>query len=179
MSRAILTAILLPVALLTGCAGQTTATDTTPAATPATTPANVTPTPANVTPAALLAAVRAAIRTDHNLSVKALWTNHVPTSPRATAGPALANLRRAVAARRRRGIRIRLLSERFRILIVRLDPSYTRATATVSDAQHLRPHHASGGPLGRPITLNEHARLDLRRVGTSSRFVVWTVTATR
>lgn len=129
-----------------------------------------------VTPARLLATARAAIRSDHALAVRVLWTNTVPAKPKATAGPALAALRQAAAGRKRRGIRVRLLSERFRILTVRLDPTYTRATATVTDRQRLRPYRAQGGPLGKPVTLNEHATLTLHRVGRSTRFVVWKVT---
>jgi len=127
----------------------------------------------------LLAAVRVVIDQHHRLSLRVLWTNVVPERPAAVAGPALANLRRAAAGRRRQGIRVRLLSERFRIISIRLDPSYARATAVVSDPQQVRPTGAGGRPLGRPIVLNEHARIQLRRVGRPQRFVVWSVQAVR
>jgi hypothetical protein len=127
------------------------------------------------TTATLVDAVRAAISEDHRMSVRVLWTNSVPAHPRATAGPALAVLRRSVAARARRGIRVRLLSERFRVISIHLDPSYERATAVVYDPQRVRPYGRDGRPLGRPVVLKERARLELRRVGSSARFVVWKV----
>lgn len=125
--------------------------------------------------AELRGAVREAIQTDHRDSIRTLWTNRVESRPVATAGPALAELRRSVQERRRRKIRVRLISERFRILDVRLDPSYSTATATVLDHQHVRPYRSNGRPLGRAVKVRERARLDLRRVGDSERFVVWKV----
>jgi hypothetical protein len=127
--------------------------------------------------ATLIAAARDAIDEDHRMSVRVLWTNSVPAKPRATAGPALAVLRRSVAARARRGIRVRLVSEHFRVLLIDLDPSYQRATAIVSDPQRVRPYGRDGRPLGRAVKLNERARLELRRLGAGTRFVVWKVTA--
>jgi hypothetical protein len=124
----------------------------------------------------LIAVGRAAIHEDHRMSVRVLWTNSVPAHPRATAGPALAVLRRSVAARARRGIRVRLLSERFRVISIRLDPSYARATAVVYDHQRVRPYGRDGRPLGRAVVLKERARLELRRLGSGMRFVVWKVT---
>ncbi len=128
------------------------------------------------TEATLTAAARAAIQEDHRTSVRVLWTNSVPAHPRATAGPALAVLRRSVAARARRGIRVRLLSERFRVISIHLDPSYERATAVVYDPQRVRPYGRNGRPLGHAVALNERARLELRRLGSGMRFVVWKVT---
>jgi len=128
------------------------------------------------TEATLTAAVRAAIQEDHRMSVRVLWTNAVPAHPRATAGPALTVLRRSVAARARRGIRVRLLSEHFRVISIQVDPSYERATAVVSDPQRVRPYGGDGRPLGRAVALNERARLELRRLGSGMRFVVWRVT---
>ena len=125
---------------------------------------------------ALVAGVRAAVQQDHHMSVRVLWTNSVPAHPRATAGPALTVLRRSVAARARRGIRVRLLSERFRVISIQLDPSYESATAVVHDPQRVRPYGRDGRPLGRAVLLNERARLELRRVGSATRFVVWRVT---
>lgn len=129
------------------------------------------------TEAALIAAVRTAINEDHRMSVRVLWTNAVPAHPRATAGPALVVLRRSVAARSRRGVRVRVLSERFRVVSIKLNPSYDRATAVVDDPQRVRPFGRNGRPLGRPILLKERARLELRRLGSSIRFVVWKVTS--
>jgi hypothetical protein len=127
--------------------------------------------------ATLIAAARDAIDEDHRMSVRVLWTNSVPTKPRATAGPALAVLRRSVAVRARRGIRVRLVAEHFRVIRIDLDSSYQRATAIVSDPQRVRPYGRDGRPLGHAVKLNERARLELRRLGSSTRFVVWRVTA--
>jgi hypothetical protein len=125
--------------------------------------------------AALKDAARDAVEADHQLSVRVLWTNRVPEMPRATAGPALAELRRSAAQRRRRGIRVKLISERFRIVEFSLDPSFATATATVVSEQRVQPHSRSGKPLGQPVRLTERARLELRRVGDTERFVVWRV----
>jgi hypothetical protein len=111
------------------------------------------------------------------MSVRVLWSNRVPGHPISTGGPALANLRAAAAARRRRGNRGRLVSEHFRIESIRLDPSYTRAFAIVSDLQRVQPSNAHGHPLGRPVHLNERARIQLRRQGQSLRFRVWQIEA--
>ena len=124
---------------------------------------------------ALEDAARKAIEADHQLSVRVLWTNRVSEMPRATAGPALAELRRSAAQRRRRGIRIKLISERFRIVDLTVDPSFATATATVVSDQRVQPHGRRGKPLGNPVRLRERARLELRRVGDSERFVVWRV----
>jgi hypothetical protein len=128
--------------------------------------------------AALEEAVRGAIREDHQLSIDALRTNRVPREPAATAGPALARLRQSVAQRRRRGIRIRMISERFRILEIRLDPSFTKAAAVVSDTQRVQPYRRDQR-LGRSVTLKERAQLELRRIGDQPRFVVWKVVLAR
>jgi hypothetical protein len=125
----------------------------------------------------LEAAVREAIRLDHRDAVRALWTNRVPERPAATGGPALVQWRRSTAAAREQGIRVRVLSERFRIVSVRLDPSYKAAVAIVHDKQRAQPTRLNGKPLGRPITLDERVRLELRRVGDGDRFVVWKVVA--
>lgn len=124
-------------------------------------------------------AVREAIRRDYQDGVRILWTNRVPARPVATDGPALTELRRSVAVRRKRGIRVRMLSDRLRIESVRLDPSYESATALVIADQRVLPSDRNGRPLGRSVVLNERARIDLRRVGRSDRFVVWKVTGRR
>jgi hypothetical protein len=62
------------------------------------------------------------------------------------------------------------------VISIQLDPSYERATAVVSDPQRVRPYGRDGRPLGRAIALNERARLELRRLGSGMRFVVWKVT---
>jgi hypothetical protein len=124
-------------------------------------------------------AAREAIRRDYRDGVRSLWTNRVPARPVATGGPALAQLRQSVAARRKRGIRVRMISDQLRIESVRLDPSYERAKALVVADQRVLPSNRNGRPLGRSVVLNERARLDLRRVGRSDRFVVWKVTGRR
>lgn len=121
-------------------------------------------------------AAREVIRRDYRESVRSLWTNRVPARPTTSRGPALAEWRRSVAARRERGIRVRMLSDRLRIESVRLDPSYERATAFVVAHQRVLPSDRNGRRLGRSVVLNERARLDLRRVGSSDRFVIWKVT---
>jgi hypothetical protein len=125
----------------------------------------------------LEAAVRDAIRRDHAESVRSLETNEVPAHPVATAGPALAQLRQSVADRRRSGVRVHSLTQRLRILSVRLDPSYETATALIRDDQRVQPIRA-GRPLGKPVELHERARLLLHRV-RGDRFVVWKVEVLR
>jgi hypothetical protein len=63
---------------------------------------------------------------------------------------------------------------RLEITSVELDPSYAKATAVVRSIQRLRPYRA-GKPIGRAIKLDERANVLLRRLGSSSRFVVWRV----
>lgn len=164
--------ILVTVGLLVlanGCGGGETHTAAShpPTTTTASQPA---------TPAVLEQAVRKAVEEDHRLSVEALWTNRVPANPPATAGPNLAILRRSVAQRRRQGVRVKMLSEQFRVLVVQLDPSYTTATATVLDIEQVQPSYPDGRPRGKPSSTREQARLELRRVGATERFVVWKVT---
>lgn len=124
-------------------------------------------------------AAREGVLREYSESVRSLWTNRVPARPAATGGPALAQWRRSVATRRKRGIRVRMLSQRLRIESVRLDPSYERATALVVAHQRVLPSDRNGRPLGRSVVLNERARIDLRRVGSSERFVAWKVTPWR
>ena len=124
-------------------------------------------------------AVREAVEHDHRDAVRSLWTNRVPAHPAATGGPALAQWRRSVATRARRGIRVRTLSQRFWVVSIRLHPSYERAIVVVADDQRVQPSHRNGKPIGRSVVLHERARLELRRVGRSERFVVWTVEGLR
>ena len=161
----------IAAAVLAGCGGGDDSTTSRSSTTADTTAAS--------SPAVLERAVRGAIEEDHRMSVSVLWTNRVPRRPTATAGPALAMLRRSAAQRRREHIRVRVVSERFRILSLRLDPSYTSAKATVLDVQRTQPSHADGRPLGKPVRLSERARLVLHRVGSQPRFVVWKVTLAR
>jgi hypothetical protein len=129
---------------------------------------------------ALARAARAALEANHKLSVFVLWHNRVPAwAARSTRGPALASLRSAAATRRSRGVRARLLSDHRRVVSLRLDSSYTSATAVVIDRQRVQPSGRNGKPLGRTVALNERAIYELRRIGSSRRFVVWRVVLSR
>ena len=124
----------------------------------------------------LTTAARAALRANHQIAKLVLWQNTVPISAHAsTRGPALAALRSAAADRRGRGIRIKVLFDRFTVETITLDPSFTRATAIVTDPQRVQPYGSDGKPLGQPVRLSEKSRFELRRLGSSQRFVVWQV----
>ena len=126
---------------------------------------------------ALEQAVREALRKNDQLSGHVLRTNRVPSwATRSTRGPALAALRKSAADRRERGIRIRTLASDFEIVSVDLDQSFASASAVVRTRQRVRPYR-SGRPLGRAVRLDERARVELRRVGESDRFVVWQLEA--
>jgi hypothetical protein len=128
----------------------------------------------------LLRAARSALAKNHQVSVFVLWHNQLPAdASRSTGGPALASLRSSAATRRARGIRVRLLADERRVLSLRLDPSYTKATASVVDRQRVQPSGRDGRRLGRPVLLNERATYELRRVDQKSRFVVWRVVLKR
>lgn len=171
MRSAPLTAAAIMATLaIAGCDTSThTTARQTPAQSPSTTPDQQT------TPAALERAVHEAVTQDHALSVETLWTNQVPAHPPATAGPALAVMRESVLQRRKQGIRVRTLSERFTVLGVTLDPSYSSATVVIRDVQRVAPYK-NGKRLGHAINLDEQAQLLLRRQGQAARFVVWKVT---
>ena len=125
--------------------------------------------------AALKRAVRTALSGNRRLSIYVLWNNRIPAwAESSTRGPALAALRAAAADRRRQGIRVRLISDRFQVISISLDPSYARATATARGRQRVRPH-VNGRPGARTVELTETARIELRRLGTLNRFVVWRV----
>ncbi len=125
---------------------------------------------------ALERAVRSTLTANRRLSVYVLWNNRIPSwAKRSTRGPALAGLRTAAADRRKRGIRARLLSDRFQVVSIRLDPSYTKATAIARGRQRVRPNRLNGTPAGRSVELIERARIELRRLGRTNRFVVWRV----
>jgi len=126
--------------------------------------------------AALEDAIRSALTKNRRLSVYVLWNNSVPRwAAHSTRGPALASLRAAAQNRRNRGVRVRLLASRRKILSIRLDPSYLRAEAIVVDRQRVQPARQNGRPLGRAVMLKERARYELRRIGRRNRFVIWRV----
>lgn len=167
-------ALACVVLVISGCGGgghQTTSTsaETTFHATTAKPPSA----------AMLRDAVRSALDEDHRVSVRVLWTNRVPDAPASTAGPALDVLRSSASTRRRRHIRVRVLSERFRILAISLDSSYETATATVQSVQRSQPSRSNGKPLGKSVRLDERASVVLHRIGKEPRFVVWKVTLAR
>ena len=125
--------------------------------------------------AALERAVRQALRENDRLSSYVLSSNRVPAwATRSTRGPALAALRRSAADRRKRGIRVRTLVNKLEIASVELDPSYAQATAVVRSIQRVRPYRGRK-PIGRAVNLDERAKVELRRLGASGRFVVWRV----
>ena len=163
--------IILLLAISAGCSsGSNKATTTQP---PRTT------TGSETGAAQLKRAVRQALRDNDRVSGYVLWSNRVPAwATRSTRGPALANLRASATDRRRRGIRIRTLTTRLKIVSVSLDPSYTNATAVVRSIQTVRPFRA-GAPMGRVVKLDERAKVELHRVAGASRFVVWRLTAIR
>jgi hypothetical protein len=131
--------------------------------------------PTTSSAAALEAGATEAVQQDHRLAVKALWSDRVPAKPQGVAGPALADLRRAVAERRQRHLRVRTLSERFHVQRVQVEPTYTTATATLTYAGRVQ-QYRDGHAAGKPSTTREHIRLLLHRAGDSDRFAVWKVT---
>jgi hypothetical protein len=129
---------------------------------------------------ALTRAARAALTENFRLSVYVLWHNRIPAwASRSTRGPALAALRSAAAERRQQGIRVRnAAGGKYTIVSLRLDPSYARAKAVVRNQGRVVRYRA-GRRLGRAIVVNDRARIELRRLGGSTRFVVWRVSPVR
>ena len=120
-------------------------------------------------------AVRSALNENFRLSLYVLWHNRIPSwAQHSTRGPALAALRSSAATRQQRGIRVRSQPGHYTIVSVQLDPSYTRATGVVRDERRVFPYE-TGQRLGRSIAVDDHARIELRRLGETSRFVVWRV----
>ena len=158
--------ILVLVALLAGCDGGNEEASTQP---PPTT------TSSQTGKAALERGVRRALKENDRLSSYVLASNRVPAwATRSTRGPALQALRKSAADRRKRGIRVRTLANRLKIVSIQLEPSYTTASAVVRSIQRVRPYRGSK-PMGQAVKLDERARVELRRLGTSDRFVVWRV----
>ena len=117
-----------------------------------------------------------ALRANHTLAVRVLWTNKVPANAkRSTRGPALAGIRASANDRQRKHLRVRMLHDDYRIISIRLDPSYTSATAVVQWNQDVAPSHLDGTRIGRAIQLHERARILLHRIGSSRSFAVWKV----
>jgi hypothetical protein len=157
--------LALLAAIAAGCNGGNEKVATQPPAT----------TTSETTTATLESGVRQALRENDQLSGYVLWNNRVPAwATRSTRGPALVTLRQSAADRRRRGIRVRTLVNTLEITSIKVDPSYTKATAVVRSVQRVRPYRG-GKPIGRAVKLDERANIELRRIGTSSRFAVWRV----
>jgi hypothetical protein len=118
-------------------------------------------------------AVRLAVKQNFELSLYVLWHNEIPAwASRSTGGPALAALRASAVTRRGRDIRIRPIKTSLRIQAIRVDASYATATAVADSKQRVRPYEA-GKAQPKLIALHERARLTLKRLGGSDRFVVW------
>jgi hypothetical protein len=164
--------IALVAGLATACGGSKQAASTS-------TSARTTVSSRQNTAATLDRAARVALDENFRLSLYVLWHNSIPSwAQHSTRGPALAALRRAAAARQGRGLRIRSQPGHYTILSVQLDPSYARATALVRDRREVVPYRDSKR-LGRTIKVDDHARIELRRVGDAPRFVVWRVSPVR
>jgi hypothetical protein len=165
MRQSALLLLALLAAIAAGCNGGNEKVATQPPAT----------TTSETTSATLERVVRQALRENDQLSGYVLWNNRVPAwATRSTRGPALVTLRQSAADRRGRGIRVRTLVNALEITSIKVDPSYTKATAVVRSVQRVRPYRG-GKPIGRAVKLDERANIELRRIGTSSRFVVWRV----
>ena len=168
MTRPLLLLVAV-AALAAGCGGANGSTATTSMTTRTDTKAET------ITTATLKAGVRTAIRANVHLSTYVLWHNQIPKwAAQSTRGPALKALRSAAAARKKQGIQIKNLSGGYTVSSITLSPSYATATAVVKSHQRVAPYSA-GRRLGRAITENDHARIQLHRLGSSGRFVVWKV----
>ena len=169
-SRLGLVLIALLLASAPGCDGGDGEVATQPP--PTTLPTTTAP---ETDEAALEDSVRQALRDNDRLSGYVLGSNRIPVwATRSTRGPALATLRASAADRRKQGIQVRTLVSELEIDSIALDPSYTKATAVVRNIQRVRPYRG-GKPVGRAVDLNERAEVELRRLDTSARFVVWRV----
>jgi hypothetical protein len=69
-----------------------------------------------------------------------------------------------------------MIHDDYRIQSIAFAPSLGSATVVARSIQSVVPSHLDGRPLGRSVTVDERARIVLRRIGTSSRFVVWSLT---
>jgi hypothetical protein len=127
-----------------------------------------------VSGATLKAAARKALVAHHRLSVRVLWTNRVPKNPTSVGGAALTALRTAARDRSKRGVRVRVLHESFRIVSLRLDRTRKNATAVVADRQ-TGAVYEHGRRMKQQVHLNERVRIELRRPVRTNRFVVWRV----
>ena len=174
MTRSAMCAVVIAAVSVAGCSGGSDhATSTTSTATTVSTSTQ------QATPQSLRRAVNAALRRNDHVSGIVLWTNRIPQdATQSTRGPALRALRTAAAQRHSKHLRIRTVSTNLQILSIKLDPSYTRATAMIRSRQVVRPYR-DGAPLGRTVKLDERARVELHRLGSGTTFVVWRVAGLR
>ena len=147
------------------------------------TPASAQTTPTHSVPtkkaaqATLRGAIRAALAANHSLAIRVLWTNRIPlTAQQSTRGPALAEMAASARDRQRKGIRVRMIRDDYRIISIALGRAETTASALAEWDQRVVPSHEDGTPLGQPVTLHERARIELRRPDASQSFIVWKVT---
>lgn len=171
MTRRTVPALVLLATLaapISGCgAGKTSTADSH-------TRSKTTTTQQTASSSALEDAVKRALDANGHLSAYVLWSDEVPSwASQSTRGPALAGLRASAETRRKQALRVRSLSNKVQVLAVQLDPSYTSATATVHDHEIVTLYQH--GRRGRTVTLDEHDRIVLRRLGQTTRFVVWEV----
>ncbi len=159
---------LIPLAvctLIAGCGGSSGSTRTTGRTT--------TPTPKASPTAALEQAAHSALEQNHTLSAYVLAHNAIPSwASQSTAGPALTAMRSSAAQRRAGRVEVRVLTSAVEIRSLHLDPSYASATASVVERSRVRVYQR-GRAVGGVRSLNEPARVELRRVGNIPAFVVW------
>jgi hypothetical protein len=157
--------LLAVCALLAGCGGSA-AHRPSPSTTNTATP--------NPT-AQLEQAVRTALQANARASDYVLEHNTIPSwAGQSTVGPALAGMRGSAAQRRTGHITVRVLSSEVQVHSINLDPSYTTATANVTERSRVVPYR-NGRALGKAVVGNERARFELHRVGNGTAFVVWKV----
>jgi hypothetical protein len=182
-------AVILAIGLLAaGCGdgsrrGERTKTQplaVTTSTAPAPTRTRVTPpSPAPAEGIPPVAAIRRALAANHQLVVRVLWTNRIPSAAgRSTGGPALAALRASAQDRGKKRVRVKMIRDDYRIISVRFESRRTRASAVAEWTQRVVASRLDGSPSGRPISLHERATIELRRA-SPSRFVVWKVTLAR
>jgi hypothetical protein len=158
--------VLLACALLAGCGASHGTTSTTKPNTRATTTTNPT--------AQLEQEVRAALQQNAKVSDYVLEHNAIPTwARRSTAGPALSGMRGSATQRRSGRITVHVLSDDVQVESISLAPSYSTATANVTERSRVVPFR-DGHRLGKAVVGNEHARFTLHRTGGTT-FVVWSV----
>jgi hypothetical protein len=184
MKRAFLT--VATALLLAGCGGstrqsnpttqQSVASTTTTKGAVSTTSTQTVP-PKHNARETLRAGVRAALAVNHKLAIKVLWTNRTPVTARqSTRGPAFAELAASAKDRAKKGVRVRMIRDDYRIISIGLDATNAHATVFAEWDQRVLPSHLNGTPRGPAVSLRERARIELRRVRNSKSFVVWRVT---